>query len=97
MDDSSEESRPNVEASQECPVCHLINPGTARVCDCGYSFETHLVGKAIGNLRKRNIVLPIIFGVITPSLAIFILEVFIGHYSPALSIADILSRRSTKN
>jgi len=23
-----------------CPLCKLENPGSARVCDCGYSFAT---------------------------------------------------------
>lgn len=79
MDNPIEKPRPNVEASQECPVCHLLNLRTAKFCDCGFSFETHLGGrKSIGNLRKRHIVMPIVLGVFTPSLVIFSLEVFVG-------------------
>ena len=37
----------SAEPPKKCPVCHLINPGTAQICDCGYSFETHLRGKPL--------------------------------------------------
>ena len=47
----------------------------------------------MSNLRKRHIYLPVILGFLTPSLVIFILEVFVGNMSPARSIADILSRQ----
>jgi hypothetical protein len=47
MGNTTEESRPGDEPSQECPVCHLINPGNAEICDCGYSFETNLMGKPV--------------------------------------------------
>jgi uncharacterized RDD family membrane protein YckC len=47
----------------KCPSCGLINPSTAQICDCGYSFETRISGKPIDDktntvfLRDR-IVLP---------------------------------------
>jgi hypothetical protein len=47
----------------------------------------------MSKLRKRHIYLPIILGGLTPSLVIFILEVLVGHYSPARSISDILRRQ----
>jgi hypothetical protein len=47
MNNPIEEPRPSDEPSQKCPVCHLINTGTAQVCDCGYSFETHLGEKPV--------------------------------------------------
>jgi len=47
MNNPSDEPGSSAEPSKKCPVCHLINPGTAQVCDCGYSFETHLRGKSI--------------------------------------------------
>ena len=25
---------------KSCPRCRLINPSTAKICDCGYNFET---------------------------------------------------------
>ncbi len=31
----------------KCPVCSLINPPTAQICDCGYNFETQTRGKPI--------------------------------------------------
>ena len=45
------------------------------------------------NLRKRHIYLPVVFGVLTPSLVIFILEVFVGHISPIPSVISILKRQ----
>ena len=33
--------------SKSCPICHLINPGTAKVCDCGYDFEISTRGNPI--------------------------------------------------
>ena len=27
-------------ATKACPNCHLINPDTAELCDCGYSFKS---------------------------------------------------------
>ena len=45
------------------------------------------------NLQKRHIYLPVIFGVLTPSLVIFVLEVFVGNMSPTRSVADILYRQ----
>jgi hypothetical protein len=47
----------------------------------------------MSKLRKRHIYLPVILGVLAPSLVIFILEVFVGHISPAHSVADILQRQ----
>jgi uncharacterized RDD family membrane protein YckC len=31
----------------KCPSCGLENPPTAQICDCGYNFETHVLGKPI--------------------------------------------------
>lgn len=45
------------------------------------------------NLRKGHIYLPLIFGALTPSLVIFILEVFVGHVSPVRSVHGILERQ----
>ena len=45
------------------------------------------------NLRKRHICLPVLIGVLTPSLVIFILEVFVGHISPIRSAMSILERQ----
>jgi hypothetical protein len=50
----------------------------------------------MSNLRKRHIYLPVILGVLTPSLVIFILEVFVSHISPAHSVAHILYRQFAK-
>lgn len=47
----------------------------------------------MSNLKKRHIYLPVILGVLTPSLVIFILEVFVGHISPIHSILSILERQ----
>ena len=30
----------------DCPRCKLVNPPTAKRCDCGYDFETHTVEKS---------------------------------------------------
>ncbi len=48
------------------------------------------------NPRKRHIYLPVVFGVLTLSLAIFILEVFVGHISPIPSVIGILKRQFAK-
>jgi hypothetical protein len=45
------------------------------------------------NLRKRHIWLPVICGALTPSVTVFILEVFVGHVSPVRSGARILERQ----
>jgi hypothetical protein len=47
----------------------------------------------MGNLRKRYIYLPLVIGALTPSMVIFILEVFVGHISPASSVVRILKRQ----
>lgn len=47
----------------------------------------------MSNLKKRHIFLPIILGVLTPSLVIFIVEVFVGHISPMNSIRGIIERQ----
>ncbi len=47
----------------------------------------------MGNLKKKHIALPIMFGALTPSLVIFSLEVFVGNYSPVKAIIDILSQQ----
>jgi hypothetical protein len=47
MNNTIDEPCSCAEHPKKCPVCHLINPGTAQTCDCGYSFKTHLRGKPI--------------------------------------------------
>ena len=40
-------------SGKSCPKCHLINPSTAKVCDCGYNFETGQ-NKDEGELTSRS-------------------------------------------
>jgi hypothetical protein len=47
----------------------------------------------MSNLRRRHILLPFIAGILTPSLVIFILEVFVGYISPVQSVQSILKRQ----
>jgi hypothetical protein len=47
----------------------------------------------MSNLHKRHIYLPVILGGLTPSLVIFILEVFVGHIPPIHSALSILERQ----
>ncbi len=32
---------------KNCRQCGLVNPPSAEICDCGYSFETGIVGKSL--------------------------------------------------
>jgi uncharacterized RDD family membrane protein YckC len=55
MVDPFHEQRPSVGAPLKCPICHLTNPSTAQVCDCGYNFETHNKGNPIpGSISSRG-------------------------------------------
>ena len=47
----------------------------------------------MSNLRKRHIYIPAIAGILTPSLVIFILEVFVGNIPPLRSVQSILKRQ----
>lgn len=47
----------------------------------------------MSNFKKRHIYLPLILGVVTPSLVIFVLEVFVGHIAPVNSILSIIDRQ----
>lgn len=40
-------------AAKRCPNCNLVNPGSARSCDCGYSFADGSVGAPL-DLAKRD-------------------------------------------
>ena len=46
--------------------------------------------------RKQRLIwvaIPLVIGLIVPSLVIFYLEVFVGHISPLAAVADILERQ----
>ena len=45
------------------------------------------------NLKRKHMYLPITIGVFTPSLIIFLLEVFVGHISPIRSVITILQKQ----
>jgi hypothetical protein len=32
---------------RRCPLCSLVNPGSAQNCDCGYSFVSAVAGKPL--------------------------------------------------
>jgi uncharacterized RDD family membrane protein YckC len=39
----------------DCPVCGLINPPNAHICDCGYNFETRNKGNPIaGSITSQG-------------------------------------------
>lgn len=38
---------------KKCPICGLINPDTAEICDCGYNLKTAAIGKSF--LPKRTL------------------------------------------
>ncbi|HTL36339.1 MAG TPA: hypothetical protein VL326_24570 [Kofleriaceae bacterium] len=33
--------------ARRCPLCSLVNPGSAMSCDCGYSFVPGVAGKPL--------------------------------------------------
>lgn len=33
--------------ARRCPLCSLVNPGSAQSCDCGYSFVPGVAGKPL--------------------------------------------------
>jgi hypothetical protein len=37
----------------DCPHCKLVNPPTARRCDCGYDFQTRTIQQYIAERRKE--------------------------------------------
>jgi hypothetical protein len=39
---------------KECPRCRLVNPATAEMCDCGYSFQTGTVYFVCPNCRATE-------------------------------------------
>ena len=55
-----------------CPVCGLVNPGSARVCDCGFDFDALTGGAAVSLWKRYGIVLllvsPIILGLLAWAL-----------------------------
>jgi hypothetical protein len=38
----------------KCPGCKLINPDTARRCDCGYDFETKTVERRFLSEKQKQ-------------------------------------------
>jgi uncharacterized RDD family membrane protein YckC len=38
----------------DCPVCGLINPPNAQMCDCGYNFETHNKGNPVAGSKTSQ-------------------------------------------
>ncbi len=75
----------------ECPTCHLINPDSAQICDCGYNFMTSSQGAPITLLEAnprvgswfsrgwsafKNNPRPLIHGSVTISVVLMIIEVF---------------------
>ena len=44
-------------------------------------------------LKKKYILIPIIAGILTPSLVILILEIFVGHISIIQSVSNIIERQ----
>ena len=44
-------------------------------------------------LKKKYILIPIIAAILTPSLVIFILEIFVGHISPFKSMGNIIEKQ----
>jgi hypothetical protein len=47
-------------------------------------------------MKRRYLYLPLAAGILTPSLVIFVLQVFIAKISPFKSILDILQRQFSK-
>ncbi len=45
------------------------------------------------NLKKKHILIPLLVGVFTPSLLIFIFDVFASHISPISSLLKVLSQQ----
>jgi hypothetical protein len=45
------------------------------------------------NLERRHLYIPLMAGILTPSVVIFILQVFVAKISPFKSVLDILNRQ----
>jgi hypothetical protein len=55
-----------------CPLCALVSPEGARVCDCGYDFETRTGGVRVSLWKRYRTILlfisPIILGLLAWAL-----------------------------
>src|SRR5512142_2063465 len=48
----------------DCPKCKLVNPPTAKRCDCGYDFETHTMEESYLTERDKQLSKPKMAGAI---------------------------------
>jgi hypothetical protein len=77
------------DASKACPQCHLINPVSARVCDCGYRFDEYAAVETKDPTQVRSVRLAWSVAAIWGAITILIAAV-----GPALDPARLSPEQS---
>lgn len=85
-------------SGKRCPKCHLINPSTAKICDCGYNFETGMKGpgfevKTTGeksSLKWVVRVIVLVIGVVVTLLGLLLIVAQLDSYVTGSTVLAII-------